>query len=171
MKITARQARATIARMRAAGILVIAEPYNSGGPGGQHSNTTLNAYRLVGEHVVYVDGVQAKTITIRAECSLKSQHKSLVGALRVYRSRLADARRRIEGEHSAADRVSKLQEGDFGGAGRVRTYHEPDNRVVDSTGARATYRETIEGGKDCPIIDARRERMLTSSSRTTTSPP
>lgn len=43
---------------------------------------------------------------------------------------------------------------------RVRTYHEPDNRVVDSSGDRWTWAETAGKGRIDQCIDGRRERMM-----------
>lgn len=112
--------------------------YNSGGKGGQHQNRSENAV----EAWVEIDGVR-----ISARSELKSQHrnKKLASALLLCRVR----------DHLSLgnrERFSAPQE-------RVRTYHEPDNRVIDhASGLTVPYKSLA---KEFPaLIDARLNALL-----------
>lgn len=103
--------------------------FNSGGPGGQHQNTTENAIEAILDPAVAAElGIPA----LRSTVSLKSQHSSLREARKLLVERIRDAIK----ERDARERY---------GAGhkRVRNYHQPDDRVTDSTGLRWTWRETV----------------------------
>lgn len=149
MKITTTNAPQIVAQLRAAGILVSRRPFNSGGNGGQHGNRTFNAVELIAEWTV--DG---RPLRVSATAGLKSQHVSLAAALRILFSKRDAALREL----ARPDRGTTQG---FGGAGqeRVRTYHALDNRVVDSSGVRASYRETVGREDLSTLIDGRRERL------------
>src|SRR4029079_9553778 len=111
-------------------------PYRSSGPGGQHRNTTLSAMEVT--HL---------PTGIKATASLKSQHQSKKAALRVLLSCLL--------VHSTPE-----QERFRAGAERVRTYHEPDNRVTDHRcGLQFSYGETGGKGDLSRLIEARAEAL------------
>lgn len=110
-------------------------PYRSSGPGGQHRNTTLSAMEVT--HL---------PTGIKACDSLKSQHQSKKAALRVLLSRLY------------AHFTYPKERGEAGE--RIRTYHEPDNRVTDhGSGFRQTYHEVVDKGDLGQMIEARFRHM------------
>jgi protein subunit release factor A len=160
MKITTSNTPRILVEMRAAGILKVCRAFNSGGPGGQHGNRSMNAIELVAEY--RIDGV---TVEIRATASLKSQHKSRTAALRLLASKLKAEVERRKAELTGGRRV---QAGGFGAAGayRVRTYHEPDNRVIDSAGFRMSYAETAGKGRIVDLVDRRRVAMTNKAAGT-----
>jgi len=106
--------------------------YNSGGPGGQHSNRTENAVEVT--HI---------PTGIKANGALKSQHRSRKAALKVLRSRLYAHYKAL----GAKERYAA-------GFERVRTYHEPNDRVVDHrTGKTWSYRRTVGKGDLSDVIE------------------
>lgn len=108
--------------------------YNAGGPGGQKSNKTLNA---VEASVELPDGR-----TIRATSETKSQHRSRKLARALLAAKVREALAPPDPERYAAGRE------------RIRTYHEPDNRVVDHrTGGRWSFRDTVGAGDLATVID------------------
>ena len=123
--------------------------FNSGGPGGQHQNTTENAVEASLDQAVADElGIPA----VSATASLKSQHASKRGAAKMLASRIKAALENL----SAKLRFSA-------GTNRVRNYHQPDNRVTDSTGLRWPWRETLGksgGGDIAKCIDGRRAAKL-----------
>lgn len=106
--------------------------YKSSGPGGQHRNTTESAIEVL--HI---------PTGIKACAALKSQHQSRKAALRVLIARLT-AYYQTPKERFGAPPI------------RVRTYHEPDNRVTDhASGRQWSYRETVGRGRLEGLIEDR----------------
>jgi len=151
MKITTTNAPKILAAMRISGVLLSCRTYNSGGPGGQHQNRTENAVELIAEW-----NIDDRPFCAKASASLKSQHQSRAAALRVLVGKLhAEIARRRAAAQQGAALVG------FGGAGegRVRTYHEPDNRVVDTSGFRVDFAGTVGKGDLGGLIEERGRRM------------
>lgn len=144
---TARDARRIAGRMRAVGILTI-ETYRGSGPGGQHRNRTESGIRLVGTWTL-----NGAPLRLEAQACLKSQHASLRAALAILLSRLRQA-------IAAAREPARQLTAGFGPDRRVRTYHEPDDRVVDEAGFRHSYRTTVGAGRIGPLVEARRRAIL-----------
>jgi peptide chain release factor 1 len=119
--------------------------FASSGPGGQHRNRTLSAIEA---SVVLPDGR-----TIRAVSQTdKSQHRNKRKARAVLLGRVREAMRPEEERRRTAG---------WGEVDRIRTYHEPDNRVTDhASGLQLPYREIVGRGDLGPMIDARRDTML-----------
>lgn len=117
--------------------------YNSGGPGGQHQNRSENAIEA---SVTLPDGREVK-----ARSEMKSQHASKRAARAILASRVREAltppkeRGRVAG---------------FGKEGRVRTYHEPNDRVSDESGFAASFRQTVGRGRMEELIEERRKRLV-----------
>lgn len=120
--------------------------YNSGGPGGQHRNRSASdvEMRLKPEAAAEI-GIPA----VKATASGRSQSRNLATARRVLRSRIAAEVKRLDAKGRFA-----------AGNDRVRNYHEPDNRVTDSSGLRWPWRETAGKGDLAPCIDGRRDAVL-----------
>jgi peptide chain release factor 1 len=111
--------------------------YRSSGPGGQHRNTTMSAIEVT--HL---------PTGIKACASLKAQSQSKRAALRVLISRLY-AHFHVQKERFGAP------------AERVRTYHEPDNRVTDhGSGLQLSYREVVDKGDLSRMIESRAASRL-----------
>lgn len=144
---TVRDARRIAGRMRSAGILTI-ETYRGSGPGGQHRSRTESGIRLVGTWTL-----NGTPLRLEAQACLKSQHASLRAALAILLSRLRAA------VVAAREPARQLTAG-FGPQCRVRTYHEPDDRVVDESGPRHSYRETVGAGRIGQLVEARRRAIL-----------
>lgn len=141
-----REARALAERLSSRGILTV-EPYTGSGAGGQHRNRTRSGIRLIGRWTL-----NGRPLELRAQACMKSQHASLRAALLVLLGRFHAA---IEEERSGP----RERTAGFGPQGRVRTYHEPDDRVVDESGPRFSYRETVGKGSLSALISARRRAL------------
>lgn len=119
--------------------------FNSGGKGGQHGNRSMNAIEAsLCPTVARKLGIPALKATATTS---KSQHQNRALAARILKVKIREALRSDKARYGA-------------GAGRVRNYHEPDNRVTDSTGARWLYTEVM--GKPsgfAAAIDERRRSM------------
>lgn len=107
--------------------------FNSGGKGGQHGNRSLNAIEVT--HL---------PTGIQATASAKSQHRNRATALQILKGRLL--------AHYQAEAAKERQRPSME---RVRTYHEPEDRVVDHrTGQRWSYRGTVGRGRIGGIVEA-----------------
>ena len=142
-----RQAREQVQRMVKAGVATC-DFYNAGGNGGQHGNRTMSACRISGRYTI-----NGEPVAIQACANMKSQGRSLATALLVYKAKLKDA----------IAQIAKAERGmtaGFGSSNRVRTYHEHDNRVKDTSGAPTrTWSSTIGKGSIGSLIEARRLAM------------
>ena len=114
--------------------------YKSSGPGGQHRNTTETAIEII------------HTPTgIKACSALKSQALNRKMALRILLARL-QAYFTTPPERYNAPPV------------RVRTYHKPDNRVIDhASGLRLSWDEIVEKGDLSRMIESRAKAMIMAS--------
>jgi peptide chain release factor 1 len=105
--------------------------YKASGPGGQHRNKTESGVEIV--HL---------PTGIKACSALRSQHQNKRAALRVLLARLQAFYESPKERYAAPPK-------------RVRTYHEPDNRVTDHTsGLQLTYSETVDKGDLSRMIEA-----------------
>lgn len=122
---------------------------NTGGPGGQHQNTTEN-----GIVITLLPDVAAELgiPVVSAAASLRSQHRSKAQAVKLFAARIVTELRKTQarGRYSA-------------GTDRVRNYHQPDDRVTDATGGKWSYRKTVGDGDLGPCIDGRRDALLAAA--------
>lgn len=95
------------------------DTYRSGGPGGQHANTTSSAVRVT--H--FPSGI---VITIQDE---RSQHKNKAKALKVLCAKLYEMER--QRLHSSRSKLRSEQIGSGDRSERIRTYNYPQGRVTD----------------------------------------
>ncbi|MEM1022607.1 MAG: peptide chain release factor 1 [Myxococcota bacterium] len=93
--------------------------FRAGGHGGQSVNTTDSAVRIV--------HVPTQTIVICQD--EKSQHKNKAKAMKVLRSRLAEAERARLAKETGDQRRSMVGTGDR--SEKIRTYNFPQDRVSD----------------------------------------
>lgn len=108
--------------------------YSGTGKGGQHRNKHQNCCRVVHR----ATGISA------VGTSSRSREDNKRTALKVCRRRVEETR------HEDTPRYQAGHE-------RVRTYHEPDNRVVDhASGLTLSYKEVVEKNDIAPMVDARR---------------
>lgn len=110
----------------------------AGGPGGQHSNKVATAIRITDKET----GLSA------VSRELKSQHQNKKAAFNKLAKMLV------------AHYVVEDEKQRFGSTERVRTYNEPDNRVVDhKTGMRYEYKNTVGKGDISQLIEDRRRKI------------
>lgn len=108
-------------------------PFRSSGAGGQHKNTTLSA----------VEATHLPT-GIKATSSMRSQHQSKRNAKKVLMARLTAYYVQLYTPKKVINEE------------RVRTYHEPDNRVVDHlSGLQQEYRYVVDKNHLDDMIEAR----------------
>lgn len=106
----------------------------AGGPGGQHQNKTQSAVRIT--HLP--TGLSSECREFREQRLNKREAFRKLGAL-------------VREHHERLLRTAHVRTTET-----VRTYHEPDNRVVDhETGERLSYDEAMHKGMD-RLIEARR---------------
>ncbi len=112
------------------------------GPGGQHVNKTASAIRLT------------HTATGLEVCCVdeKSQHKNLLKALRVLKSRLYEMKREAEMKKRSEERREKIGSGDRNE--RIRTYNFPQNRLTDHRINQNFNLENVVAGNLAPVVDA-----------------
>ncbi|MCP3961253.1 MAG: peptide chain release factor-like protein [bacterium] len=128
---------------------ILYRAFRASGPGGQHRNKTETAI----EARLHPDDVAVLGLPAEATKAQSTSHKSQATNKKVARAKLASRvkaeleRRQAKGRHAA-------------GFDRVRNYHEPDDRVTDSTGLRWSFRETVGKGDLSGPIDGRREALL-----------
>ena len=109
------------------------EWFSGTGPGGHHRNKTENCCRCI--HVP--TGIKATA------SSARSRKSNMESALAVCKARL------VAHFHKDTPRFQAGQE-------RIRTYHEPDNRVVDhASGSTDTWTNVIVKGDIEPLVLAR----------------
>jgi peptide chain release factor 1 len=112
--------------------------FRSSGPGGQSVNTADSAVRI--KHIP--TGLVVKCQDERSQ--LKNKNK----AMKVLRSRLAEAQREQQDAQVAADRRSQVSTGDR--SAKIRTYNFPQGRVTDHRISLTLYRlpEIMDGDLD-----------------------
>jgi peptide chain release factor 1 len=114
----------------------------SGGPGGQHVNTTDSAVQIT--HLP--TGIQVKCQDGRSQ--IKNKEK----ALQILRSKILEAKIREEAEKYSAQRRSLIGSG--GREEKIRTYNYPQNRLTDHRVNLTLYSlDHILGGSIGEIID------------------
>jgi peptide chain release factor 1 len=116
------------------------DTFKAGGRGGQHQNKTDSGVRIT--HI---------ETGISAECrDDRSQHRNRATAFRKLAKLLV------------AHYTQEEQRARFPGSDKVvRTYHAPDDRIVDhDTGARYSYRQVIEKGKGIEVMIETRARDM-----------
>lgn len=124
--------------------------FSGSGAGGQHRNKHQNCLRLT--HIP--TGLMAVSQTERARPSnLRNAFKTL--APKIVAHWLGDQRKARYGA----------------GEETVRTYHEPDNRVVDhASGLRLTYKEVVDKGDISELAEARRATLVARIAADSTDP-
>lgn len=140
-----RDAREQVKALVAAGILEPPRYFGASSKGGQHANRTMSSVKLVGRWT-RPDGSE---LVIRCRACLKSQGASLAAALSEIKAR---HRREVE-------RLRQPGRGSVGAMGDkyVRTYHQPDNRVLDHVSGRTMSWDAVVRKNDLgPMIEARR---------------
>lgn len=109
------------------------EWFSGTGPGGQHRNKSENCCRCIHEPT----GIRATA------ASARSRKSNMESALKVCRARVA--------AHFQKDKERGLA-----GTERIRTYHEPDNRVIDhASGYQDTYANVVIKGDMSGMVEAR----------------
>lgn len=115
----------------------------SGGPGGQHVNTTDSAVQVT--HLP--TGIMVKCQEGR------SQGKNKERALQILRSKLLEAKVREEAEKYSAHRRSLIGSG--GREEKIRTYNFPQNRLTDHRVNLTLYNlDQIVAGALAPVVAA-----------------
>lgn len=115
----------------------------SGGPGGQHVNTTDSAVQVT--HLP--TGIMVKCQEGR------SQGKNKERALQILRSKLLEAKVREEAERYSAHRRSLIGSG--GREEKIRTYNFPQNRLTDHRVNLTLYNlDQVVAGSLAPVIEA-----------------
>lgn len=112
---------------------LVYRPFRSSGAGGQHKNTTLSAIELT--HV---------PTGIKAVSSMRSQFQSKKNAKKVLMARLTAYYKKL---YAPKKEINEE---------RVRTYHEPDNRVTDHlSGLQQEYKYVVDKNHLDDMIEAR----------------
>jgi len=115
----------------------------SGGPGGQHVNTTDSAVQVT--HLP--TGIMVKCQEGR------SQGKNKERALQILRAKLLEAKVREEAEKYSAHRKSLIGSG--GREEKIRTYNFPQNRLTDHRVNLTLYNlDQVVAGAIRPVIEA-----------------
>jgi peptide chain release factor 1 len=111
--------------------------FSGTGAGGQHRNKTQNCCRVIHTPT----GIKAQGTNSR------SREANLRNAMAVCQSRV------VEHFRQDIERYRATNE-------RVRTYHEPDNRVTDhASGEQDTYKNVVIDGDGSKMIEARAQIM------------
>jgi len=95
------------------------DTYRASGAGGQHVNTTDSAVRITHVPTGVVSYCQQE----------KSQHKNKDKAMRLLKTKIAEAERLKKAKEIASDRAAQVGSGDR--SERIRTYNFPQNRITD----------------------------------------
>lgn len=119
------------------------DTYRASGAGGQHVNKTESAIRIT--HL---------PTGVVVECQdERSQYKNKEKAMKVLRSRLAQAEREKREAATAAERRSQVGSGDR--SERIRTYNFPQGRVTDHRIGLTLYKlDAVMDGELDELIDA-----------------
>ena len=108
------------------------ERIRGSGPGGQHRNKTASCIRIT-----HIESGMSEYC-----CESRNQHQNLRTAFKRLAKRLVD-------HYVGQDQKQRWA----AGHDRVRTYHEPEDRVTDHrSGQKFSYRETIGRGDMEPLI-------------------
>lgn len=120
---------------------IIYRTYRGSGCGGQHRNSTESDVEAkLDPKVASALGIPPLTATATG----RYQHRNIAEAGKTLALRIKEALRALlaPGRNQA-------------GSERVRTYHEPDNRVTDKYGNEMAWRQTVGKGDIGPLIQAR----------------
>jgi peptide chain release factor 1 len=115
------------------------DTFKSGGKGGQHQNKTDSGVRIT--HIE--SGLSAESRSGRSQLSNRKE------AFRKLADKLV--------EHYVLQEKRER----YGSTKVIRTYHEPDDRVVDmESGMRYSYKHTVGKGRLERVIEDRRDWKL-----------
>jgi len=116
------------------------QAFRAGGPGGQHQNKTSSAIRITHK----ASGLSAES----------RSHKSQAANRRAAFRKLVP---KLVALYCKQDDVERYA----AGVEVVRTYHEPDDRIVDhETGARYSFKEVIGKGRASKMIEERACKLV-----------
>lgn len=119
------------------------DTYRASGAGGQHVNKTESAIRIT--HL---------PTGVVVECQdERSQYKNKDKAMRILRTRLADAARQEQTDKIALERKTQVGSGDR--SERIRTYNYPQGRITDHRIGLTLYKlDAVLNGALDELVDA-----------------
>ena len=119
------------------------DTYRASGAGGQHVNKTESAIRIT--HL---------PTGVVVECQdERSQFKNKDKAMRILRTRLADAARQEQTDKIAQERKTQVGSGDR--SERIRTYNYPQGRITDHRIGLTLYKlDAVLNGALDELVDA-----------------
>lgn len=145
---TKSEAQKQLTQLVKAGIVTVSY-FAASGKGGQHGNRTMSGVQLVGRWTI-----NGEPVKVAARAYQKSQYASKKMALIVLKSRLL-------AEIERSRQPERRDVGGWGGEKRIRTYHEPDNRVTDhASGLTMSWHEVVNKNHLAPMIEARRNAQI-----------